>query len=241
MNGFADRYWRSLIDARAPSSATVAPREWEGHGFWKRYWASLLDVPLVMPHFEVERPEPGPPPARRRTRPQARNDPESGRFLLPVPPRRGVVTAAEAGAVVLRATGPNRLELLLHRIDVRGAAAQGQDYRLEVIAPGTDDLPVVLSVWYRRFGDGAEQEILIPLTQAPLGPPGSVIELAGYDPEASWQISRPVSAGQVPAWDLGTVRASVAAAASQGTLRAWRHVADRVDEQVRAMILGEMT
>jgi hypothetical protein len=152
-----------------------------------------------------------------------------------------VVTAAGAGGVVLRASGPDRLELLLHRVDVRGADVQGRDYRLEVIAPETDALPVVLSVWYRRLGDGAEQEIIIPLTRAPLGPPGSVVELAGYDPEAPWRMSGLVSPAMVPAWDPGTVRASVAAAASQGTLRAWHHVADRVDERVSAMILAEMT
>ncbi|MER5418239.1 hypothetical protein [Streptosporangium roseum] len=151
-----------------------------------------------------------------------------------------MVTAAGSGGVVLRVSGPDRLEFLLHRVDGREADAQTSDYRLEVISPESDDLPVVLSVWYQRLGDGAEQEILIPLTRAPLGPASSVIGLAGYDPEAFWQISRPVSAGRIPAWNLGTVRTSVAAAASQATLSAWHHVADRVDERVRAMILGDM-
>ncbi|MFF4618237.1 hypothetical protein [Nonomuraea jabiensis] len=240
MTGFADRYWRSLIDARTTSSAPVTPRGQEGYGFWRRYWASLLDVPLTMPHSGNEEPEPDPGPTRRRTRPQARCDPESGRFFLPLPPSRGTVTAAGSGGVVLRISGPDRLELLLHRVDGREADTQTSDYRLEVISPQSDDLPVVVSVWYRRLEDGAEQEILIPLTRAPLGPASSVIRLAGYDPEASWQISRPVSAGRIPAWNLGTVRTSVAAAASQATLSAWRHVADRVDERIRAMILGDM-
>ncbi|GAA1721947.1 hypothetical protein ACBR40_07610 [Nonomuraea sp. AD125B] len=240
MTGFANRYWRSLVDTRTPSSARVARRGWDGYGFWKRYWASLLDVPLEAPRPGQEELEPDPGPARRRVRPQAQHDPESGRFRLPLPPRRGVVTAAGSGGVVLRVSGPDRLELLLHRIDGREADAQRSDYRLEVISPETADLPVVLSVWYRRLGDDTEQEILIPLTRAPLGPASSVIGLAGYDPEAGWQISRPVSAGRIPAWNLDTARTSVAAAASQATLNAWRDVADQVDERARTMILGYM-
>ncbi|MEV0237485.1 hypothetical protein [Nonomuraea sp. NPDC050786] len=240
MTRLADRYWMSLIDTRTPASARMTRREWTGYGFWKRYWASLLDIPLVMARSGKEEPANDPLPVPRWRRLRAQLDPESGRFLLPLPPGRGVVTAAGAGGVVLRVEGPERLELLLYRIDGSEDDAQKPDYRLEVISPESDDLPLIVSVRYRRREDGAGQEVLIPLAQAPLGPPSSVVWLAGYDIEAPWHISQPVSAAHVSTSDSGIVRASVAAAASQATLNAWRQVADRVNERVRAVILEEM-
>jgi hypothetical protein len=236
VEGFARRYWSSLVDDRS-SLASPAPRGREGYGFWRRYLASLFGVALPVwrgasDSLALDRTRVRP----RRTVLAVRATSDLGRFFLPVPAARGTVAAAGGDEVVLRAAGDNgRVEYLLHRSD-----APEPVYRLEIVLRSVEELPVVATVWYDDGFGGPERTLLVPITEARLGPPSSIVRLSAYDPAVPIRSAAPVSPSRVEEWPPDVVHASVEAAADKGTVRAWREVAGLLSAQIRDLILSEL-
>jgi hypothetical protein len=222
----ARRYWRSLIDERS-SPASVMPRGRQGYGLWQRYLAALFGISLPV---RLERQGPAPTTVKRH-RAAVVADSGFGRFFLPLPPARGVVAAAGLDEIVLKvAADGGRVEYLLHRDEIHDPG-----YRLEVVIRTVTELPLIATVWYSDTG-GRERTLLIPIAEAPLGPPSSVVRLNAYDPATRLQCSQPAHPRRIERWIPEAVHASIAATADLGTIRAWREVADALPEQVGALI-----
>jgi hypothetical protein len=168
------------------------------------------------------------PPARDR------------RVPLPKLPRPGLVTAAGGGGgVVLAAVTPDgEVEYLVH-----STSAAVPEYSLEIVLLTQAELPRLVTVGYRRADAPGEQVVLIPVVDSPLGPPNAMARLEGIDRSAPWGVSAPLTVSQHTqqiGWDPDTVRASINAAANEGTRRAWAKVASLAPDSVRDLILAEL-
>jgi hypothetical protein len=235
--GFAGRYWGSLVGAHA-TTAGPTRRARAGYSLRQRYLAALLDIPLPVRTTSARRPAPRREPARRHSaRPSTLPLSELGRFLLPRPAARGAVTAAGSSSeAILRAREPDgSAEFLLHR-----SASAKAVYHLECVLRAAEPLPAIITVWYQREYDGQEQALFIPIARSSLGPPSSTVRLPGFAPDGPWYASSPVPPGRVEVWEPEVLRRSIAVAANEGTITAWRSVAELVDAEVGELILAAL-
>jgi hypothetical protein len=159
-------------------------------------------------------------------------------FPLPVPGRTAGLAAAgpaEGAPPVLRSETPGgAASFALYE---RGDAG----YWLEVsLAPGVPR-PGIVAVRYAVAHEGSRQ-LLIPVGGLGGGLAVAVVRLPGYAPDDldpdGWSGAGPLPPGDVPAWDRDTVVASVDAAVTAATVRAWRRLAALLPDGPRRLITG---
>ena len=231
---FVRRYWLSLLGAWPRAELVPAEGSSEGYGFWRRYWASLLGVTLPLrPGAGQVGPSSVPDAVSLPVQPPMASQPDNRIFPLPLLPSRAAVAAASsADLVVLKSPSPDgRVEFILHRM---GTAEPS--YSLEIILRVSDVLPLVVLVRYGNSIENREQQIIIPITHAPLGPASSMVRLPGFDPGLPWGASSAIPPDEVLLWEPAVVAFSVRAAATENTDQAWREVARLVTAGIRRVI-----
>jgi hypothetical protein len=148
-------------------------------------------------------------------------------FLLPVPPPPAALAAADppGGASPVGETdspdGLARFTLLAQR---------DGGYWLEVSSAPSAGSPLIVRL---RYTTAAQQrtELLVPVSS----PSASVVSLAGYDGGA-WRGWSQVPLDSVWSGSPEVVRASVRAAVTAATVRAWQRVASAAPEHTRELI-----
>lgn len=154
-------------------------------------------------------------------------------FGLPLPTAPAELAAApgiDDTAVLMSATSPDRrARFTLH-------PPTDDDYRLEVnlLHPPTKT-PSIVTVRYGRL-PARDETLLIPLTRAAVGPPTSIVRLAGYDTSSPWQASEPTPPHQISIWEPTLIAASIHAATTPATKRAWRDVASHLPATTHHLI-----
>jgi hypothetical protein len=227
----ARRYWRLLTGSRTVPESLVAGRGRVGYSFGQRYWASLVGV--ILPAVEDakgarSRAHFSAPSQRVRTMPTA--DPGlGGWFLLPGLRVPAILQAGDESRVIAEAATPGgRAEFFVRR------GGTSRRYVLEVVLRDFDDLPGVVFVRYGTAHGG--RLLIVPLTEAEIGPPSAQVELAGIDVSKRWEVLGPLSADQAATWDADTVAASVSAAANEATREAWRWVSGSLGPELQRLI-----
>jgi hypothetical protein len=194
----------------------AGPRARAGYSFAERCLASFLRVGLP----------PRAVPAAAPTVPivQAAARPGSPWFSLPVlQPASAVALAAASAERVAAALSPNgSVEFSLYR-DEDGEGSES--YSLEVVLRAGAELPGIVRVSYQPPGATVPAVLLVPVAAASLGPPASQVALPGFVPGTVWEGSGLMPLNEVPGVTAGVIEASVAAAASEATLAAWRQLA----------------
>jgi hypothetical protein len=155
-------------------------------------------------------------------------------FPLPVPDSPAALAAADpaqGSASVVRATSPDGLASFI--LYERGDG----EYWLEVSPAPAAPAPRVVLVRYTEAG-GGQRELLIPVDGAG-DTPTAVVRLPGYLP-GSWHAAGPVPPADVPAWDSDMIAASVDAAVTSATVRAWQRLASVVPDGVRQVIVDAL-
>jgi len=151
-------------------------------------------------------------------------------LALPLPRRREGLAAAGRGrgTIVVTAVLPDaEARLTLHR------ERQG-DYLVEIDRVLRTEAPLVIAV---RYGteDGSEALVVVPARGSGLA------RLDGFSPASPWQVS-PVPAASLATLGPDSIAASVRAAVSNETRRAWHEIRD-VTPEIRTVIdteLGEV-
>lgn len=200
----------------------------EGYGLARRCLASFLRVELPPQQQEHPASIVRPVAAMRR--------PGSNWFGLPLfPPETGLtLTAASPGRVAAALSPEGTVEFSLYHNDSTAVPR----FSLEIVLRGPTSLPAIVRVAYRLDEDQATQtDLLIPVTDAPLGPPTSRVELPGFAAGIAWESNGLIGPSEAISLGEPVIRMSIAAAASEGTLVAWRRLravggalADAIDQ-----------
>jgi len=202
-----------LDDAGEPAAE---PRERTGYSFAERCLASFLRVSL--PPWVAPAAAPGVLTVRAVGRPG------SPWFSLPVlQPATALSLAAASAERVAAALSPDgSVEFSVYRDEEREGT---ESYSLEVVLRADAELPGVIRVSYQPADATAPTVLLVPVTAAPLGPPASRVALPGFAPGTSWEGTGLMPLNKAPGVSERVIEASVAAAASEATLAAWRQLA----------------
>ncbi len=183
---------------------------------WQRYWASLTGMSLAT--------RVAPPTASGVPTVRIAARPGSPWFPLPVlqPSTAQSFAAASAERVAAALSPDGSVEFSVYRDE----EPEGTElYSLEVVLRAEAELPGVVRVSYQPADSTAPTMLLVPVAAATLGPPASRVALPGFAPGTVWEGSSLMPLNEVPGVSERAIEASVASAASEATLAAWRQLA----------------
>jgi hypothetical protein len=228
---FARRYWRSLTESRADPGSPITGRGRADYSFGQRYWAAFVGV--VLP--AAERPDIAmsgghvSSPSQWVRGMQTARPGAGGWFVLPGLGAQVVLRAGDESRVVAEATTQDgRVELFVR------LGGTPRRYLLEVVLRDSGPFPAVVFVRYAAAH--GERLLLVPLTDAEIGPPSAQVELAGFEAGQRLEVLGPLPADQNADWDADDVEASVSAAASEATRDAWRRLRSSLPSELQVVI-----
>jgi hypothetical protein len=153
--------------------------------------------------------------------------------MQPLPSLTGLRAAGGDDIVAERTTPDGQLDIY-----VRPGPPGAGGYSTEIVLRTTGPLPVIVSVRYQA-GD-LQQEILVPITRPPIGPPAADAWLPALQDKVPWEVSEPQLVSREQKWPAPTVAASVQAT-PESNLHAWPEVTPIVQEDMRDIISRALT
>jgi hypothetical protein len=213
---------RNISPVSLPDMAALAG----GYSFWQRVLASFLRVRLPRPAQAADSPS-----VRAPVRRGVPISPLSSWFALPTLRVAPTLNAGTAGALVTMLSPDGTAEYFIHR-----SPSQSADFRLEVVARDDDRLPAVVEVRFTAGNDAVGVLLIVPLVRPRYGPAVGQVELPGFRADGGLEATNTLPIAQVEHWLGDVVTASVDAAASRATIKAWSELRESVPADVAAMI-----